>query len=186
MASLDILMINNRPEDKVDLIKVFEKAKNYFPNGIWDNVTCIGKLDIEHDLQVETQGRLCGALIFKKLIKKIKKIYVSDRFMNLLIAVTQDPVIDLYYFFDGNNFKRLSYLIHDYMVKKFGIVSFFMLNGENSKKVIAHGLGHNKGLHHHAKPVDLMYSELLKTPKLQVEGFCEDCQEKLSHNLDNL
>jgi len=99
--------------------------------------------------------------------------------MSLLLGGTPDPVVALYCFFDGKNFKKTLYLVHDYVTEKVGVVSFFQLDEENSRKVVAHGLGHNRGLRHHMEPIDLMYPELLRFPILQVEGFCRVCLRTL-------
>jgi len=180
MQSISILTINREPKNERDLVKIVEKARNYFPTETWDDIMYLGKLRLEHDLNIATSGESFGALLLERLIKKIEKIKDSDRLMNLLLGITPDPVVAVYHFFDGENFKRTLYLVHDYVTNKVGVVSFFQLNEETSRRVVAHGLGHNRGLRHHVKPIDLMYSELLRSRVLQVEGFCRVCLRTLT------
>ena len=175
MCSINVLTINGEPENERDLIKIVENARIYFPKETWDDILYMGNISLEHDVKIATSGESLGALLFEKLIKRIERMKDSDRLVNLLLGITPDPVIAMYHFFDGKNFKRTLYLVHDYVAAKVGVVSFFRLNEETSSKVVAHGLGHNRGLRHHIEPIDLMYSELLKFPILQVEGFCKVC-----------
>lgn len=175
MCSINVLTINGEPENERDLVKIVEDARIYFPTETWDDILYMGNLSLKHDVKIATSGESLGALLFQKLIKRIRRIKGSDRLMSLLLGITPDPVVAMYYFFDGKNFKRALYLVHDHVAEKVGVVSFFRLNKETSSKVIAHGLGHSRGLRHHVEPIDLMYSELLKSPILQVEGFCKVC-----------
>jgi len=179
MQSINVLTINREPESERDLLKIVEKTRRYFPTEAWDDVMYLGKLSLEHDFEIATSGESVGALLLERLIEKIEKIRDSDRRMNLLLGITLDPVVAVYCFFDGKNFKKTLYLVHDYVTEKVGVVSFFRLNEEYSRKVVAHGLGHNRGLRHHMEPIDIMYSELLRIPILQVEGFCRVCLRTL-------
>ena len=180
MQSISVLTINREPENEQDIVKIVEKARNYFPTETWNEITYLGKLRLEHDLNIATSGESFGALLLERLIKRIEKIKDSDRLMSLLLGITPDPVVAVYHFFDGKNFRRTLYLIHDYVTNKVGMVSFFQLNEETSRRVVAHGLGHNRGLRHHVEPIDLMYSELLRSHVLQVEGFCRICLRTLT------
>ena len=179
MHAINVLTINEEPENERDLIKIVEDARKYFPVETWDDIRYLGKLSLEHDIKIAANEELFGAFLFEKLIERIKKIIDSDKLVNLLLGITPDPIVAVYYFFDGKKFKRTLSLVHDYMMKKVGVVSFFRVNEEYSSKVVAHGLGHNKGLCHHVEPIDLMYSELLRISTLQVEGFCKICLRKL-------
>jgi predicted Zn-dependent protease len=91
-----------------------------------------------------------------------------------------------YYFFDGKGFKRTFYLVHDYMDETIGIVSLFQVNENSINKVVAHGLGHSKGLRHHLEPIDLMHPRLLRATTLEVEGFCKVCMKKLTRTQADL
>ncbi len=175
MRPVNVLTINRQPENEQDLVKIVEDARSYFPTETWDDILYLGKLSLKHDIKIVTNGESFGALLFEKLIKQIEKIKKSGRLVSLLLGITPDPIVAVYYFFDGKNFRRALYLIHDYATERVGVVSFFRLNEETSSKVVAHGLGHSKGLRHHVEPIDLMYSGLLRFTKLQVEGFCEVC-----------
>ena len=180
MSSINVLTINEEPENEQDLVKIVESAKSYFPTETWDDILYLGRLNLEHDIKIATNGKSFEALLFEKLIKKIERIKNSENIVDLLLGITPDPVVALYHFFDGKEFKRALYLVHDYVAEKVGIVSFFQLSDENSNKVTAHGLGHNRGLRHHMEPIDLMYSELLRSPTLRVEGFCKVCLRTLA------
>jgi len=180
MHSINVLTINGKPENERDLVKIVEDARSYFPMETWDDIIYLGKLSLEHDVKIAKSGESFGAFLFEGLIKRIKRIKDSDRLMSLLLGITPDPIVAMHYFFDGKNFKRALYLVHDYVAERVGVVSLFRLNEETSSKVMAHGLGHNRGLRHHVEPIDLMYSELLRFPILQVEGFCQVCLHMLT------
>ncbi len=182
MASINVLTINEEPEEKRDLVKIVDNAKSYFPSETWDDIYYIGKLILDHDVKITLSEDCLGAFLFEKLIGRIKRIRDADDLMNVLLAVTPDPIVAQYHSFDGKNFVRTVYLVHDYVAENAGVVSFFKINDRSSSKVVAHGLGHNKGLRHHAVPIDLMHSELLRLPVLQVEGFCRVCLRKLAQD----
>lgn len=179
MRSIDVLTINEEPENEADLVKIVEDAKSYFPSETWNTIHYLGKLSLEHDFNIATSEELFGAFLFEKLVERIEKIKHPHRLMSLLLGITPDPIVAVYYFFDGKRFKRAFYLVHDYVAERVGVVSLFRVDEGASSKVVAHGLGHNRGLRHHVKPIDLMYSKLLKSPTLQVEGFCKVCVDKL-------
>jgi predicted Zn-dependent protease len=184
MRSIDVLTINGEPENDLDLVKIAEDAKHYFPSATWDDVRYIGKLSLEPDIKIMTSGESFGAFLYEKLTKKIRRIRESHRLISLLLGITPDPVVAMYHFFDKRSFKRTLFVVHDYVSKNVGVVSLFRVNQESSSKMVAHGLGHSKGLRHHKEPIDLMYSGLLRTPTLQVEGFCEVCLSKLTRESD--
>jgi len=179
MQSINVLTINREPENERDLVNIVEKARRYFPTETWDDIMYLGKLSLEHDLKIAISRESFGALLLEKLIKRIEEMKGSDRLTSLLLGITPDPVVAVYCFFDGKNFKKMLYLVHDYVTEKVGVVSIFQLDEETSRKVVAHGLGHNRGLRHHVEPIDLMCSELLRIPILQVEGFCRVCLRTL-------
>jgi hypothetical protein len=182
MRSIDVLLINGEPANGRDVIKIVEDASCYFPTETWDDVEYLAKLILEHDVTIVTGGESFGAFLFEKLTKRIGKIKRSNKLMNLLLGITPDPIVAVYYYLDGRRFKRTLHLVHDYVDDRIGVVSLFRVNEGSSSKVVAHGLGHNRGLRHHQEPIDLMYSELLRTPTLQVEGFCKVCLRKLTED----
>ena len=177
MQSINVLTIN---EELGDLVKIVEDAKDYFPAETWDEIRYLGKISLEHDVRITTSVDSLEAFLFQKLIERVGKIRDSERLMNVLLGITPDPIVAVYYSFDGRHFKRTVCLVHDYVAQRVGVVSLFRVNSEASGKVVAHGLGHNRGLRHHVKPIDLMYANLLRCPTIQVEGFCEDCLDKLT------
>ncbi|MCW3985014.1 MAG: hypothetical protein NWE91_01175 [Candidatus Bathyarchaeota archaeon] len=180
MRSITVLTINGESENEIDLVKIVEDARTYFPSETWDDIKYLGKLSLEYDVKIALNRESFAAFLFEKLIERIGKINSSDRLMSLLLGITLDPIVAVHYFFDGENFKKTVYLVHDYVAEKVGVVSLFQVDNESSRKVVAHGLGHNKGLRHHMEPIDLMYSEFLRFPRLQVEGFCKVCLRKLT------
>jgi predicted Zn-dependent protease len=179
MESISVLTIGGETKDKRDMVKIVEDASGYFPMKTWDDIRYIGELTLEHDFRVKTSIDSYGAFLFQKLINRMKGIKESNGLMNLLLGITADPVVALYHYFDNTNFKRALYLVHDYVNGKVGVVSLFQVKEESSGKLVAHGLGHNRGLRHHVEPIDLMYSALLSSSPLQVDGFCEVCLRKL-------
>ena len=179
MRSINILTIDEKPEDDADLIKIVEEAKGYFPAETWEEIRYLGKLSLKHDVKILVGKQHLGGFLFEKLIERFGKIIGYLGLGNLFLGITTDPIVASYYFFDGKQFKRTVYLVHDYVTQKVGVVSLYYVNEKSSRKVVAHGLGHNRGLHHHVKPVDLMHPELLKFPRLQVEGFCKVCLREL-------
>lgn len=183
MRSINVLTINAEPESERDLVKIAEDARSYFPTKTWEAIRYFGKLTLKHDVTIRTGEESFGGFLFEKLTKRIRRMKDSHRSMNLLLGITPDPILAMYYFLDGRHFKRTLHLVHDYVAEGFGVVSLFRVNEESSSKLVAHGLGHNRGLRHHLEPIDLMYSELLKIPTLRVEGFCNVCLRKLSKNL---
>jgi len=182
MQSISILTISRECEKQLDQVKIAEDATGYFPTGTWDDVRYLGKLSLEHDIKIATNRELVGAFLFEKLTQRIRRIKNSYRLLSLLLGITPEPIIAMYCFFDGERFRRALYLVHDYVAETFGVVSLYRVNESSSSKVVAHGLGHSRGLRHHLEPIDLMYPELLKTPTLQVEGFCKVCLCKLTHS----
>ncbi len=182
MQSINVLTISGAPQHGLDLVKAAEDGKRYFPTGIWDDARYLGSLSLEHDVKIATGGETFGAFLFEKLTERIRRIKDSHKLVDLLLGITPDPIVAMYYCFDGKRFKRTLYLVHDYMTETVGVVSLFQINEGNSSKVVAHGLGHSQGLRHHAKPIDLMYHELLRIPMLKVEGFCKACLQRLTKN----
>lgn len=180
MHSIDVLTINEEPRNEQDLVKIAEDAVRYFPAGTWDDVRYLGKLSLDHDVKVATSEECLGAFLYEKLIQRIRRIGDSYRETNFLLGITSDPVVAMYCFLDGKHLKRTAYLVHDYMIETVGVVSFFHVKEDSVSKVVAHGLGHSKGLLHHTEPIDLMHSELLEASKLKVEGFCKPCSCKLT------
>ena len=181
MQSIHVLTISGGTKNDNDLVKIVEDATSYFPTDAWDDIRYIGKLRLKHDFKVMTSKESYGAFLFQRLIKRIKGIRDSSRLMSLLLGITADPVVAVYHFFDRTNLKKTLYLVHDYVDKKVGVVSLFQVNAESSGRLVAHGLGHSRGLRHHMEPIDLMYTKLLSHPTLQVNGFCEACLRKFLH-----
>ncbi len=180
MRSINVLTISEESEGWEGLVRIVEAATNFFPSVAWDSVEYVGKISLEHDVKITAKNASFGAFLLENLIQKIKRIKNSDKLVNLLLGLTSDPIVAMYYFFDGVKFKRESFLVHDYVTEKVGVVSLFHVEKDASSKVVAHGLGHNKGLRHHIEPIDLMYSELLKSSVLRIDGFCKGCLHKLA------
>lgn len=176
---INVLAINEEVEDEIDIVEVIENAKDYFPTETWDMVRYLGRIRLEHDVKIAMNEESLGAFLFERLLERIEKIRSSSKPGTLLLGLTSDPIIGSYIFFDGKNFKKISYVVHDYMNENVGVVSLFRVEQEKLSEVVAHGLGHNKGLRHHVKPVDLMHPELLRFQRIKL-GFCRFCLQKLS------
>ncbi len=182
MRAIGVLTVNAQAGDEERVVKTVEDASEYFPADTWESIQYLGELRLKPDVQVAIKEELLGALLLEKLVAAISKARDREHLVTLLLGITLDPVIAIYCFFNGTTFRRTPYLIHDYVAGKTGIVSLFQMDYQQSSKVVAHGLGHNRGLRHHMKPIDLMYSQLLNSPVLQVEGFCTGCLRKLAHD----
>ncbi|MEM3010629.1 MAG: hypothetical protein QXE76_02340 [Candidatus Bathyarchaeia archaeon] len=176
---IDLLTINETLENEKELIEIVEQATKYFPKGTWETIEYLGNLSLKHDVKIASKGRIYGAFLFERLIQKIKKLKVAFKRFELLLGVTSDPVVTIYYRFEGGAYERIVNVVHDYVSEDVGIVSFFRAKGELAKKLVAHGLGHNRGLRHHMTPVDVMYVDLLNYPMLDKKVFCRECIDKL-------
>jgi predicted Zn-dependent protease len=182
VQSINVVAINQEPESEVDIVDIVENAKRYFPTEAWDEIRYWGKLNLEHDVKVLVDKQCLAGFLFERLIRKFRNIMDQSGLKSLLLGITSDPIVATSYFFDDNTFKRAVYLVHDYVTEKLGVVSLFSVDEESSSKVVAHGLGHNRGLRHHEKPADLMHPQLLRLPRLQVNGFCKLCLRELTEN----
>lgn len=182
MEPIGLLAINPETNEQVhNFAKTVEVATSYFPIETWDSIKYLGEINTRCDVRILAGKTVCEAFLFKRLVERVRKFRKMSKWLNLLLGVTTDPIIATYWYFDGKRFKRANYLITDYVARSIGVVSFFQVECESSKKVVAHGLGHNRGLRHHIEPVDIMYTELLKASTLRVEGFCEACKKEMSN-----
>lgn len=180
---MDTLTINEDLKNKEDLVEIVWRAMKYFPQGIWEGegIEYLGNVILKHDLKIELNKKTYGGFLLKDLIKKLREMKKRFKSEKLLLALTHDPVILIYYQFDERyRIVRKGGPVHDFVLEEMGIVSFFEIEEESGIKVTAHGLGHNQGLVHHAEPIDLMYGSLLNEIKsIKKDGFCKTCQEKL-------
>lgn len=176
---IDVLTINEGPNNEEELIEILGQACEYFPRGTWESIGYLGNLNMEHDIRIASNRRVYGAFIFEKLVRKIRKLKNMFEAFELLLGITSDPIVTVYYKFEMGTYERMVNLIHDYVSEDVGVVSLFRIKNESASKLIAHGLGHNRGLRHHMDPVDLMYIDLLNCPMLNKEAFCRECTSKL-------
>jgi hypothetical protein len=153
---------------------------DHFPEGLWEEVTFLGNVNMEHDVEISSKEGIYGAFILEKLMKRLKETKNALQVDTLLLALTLDPVVLVYHRLVVDGFKRIINLVKDFVSEKVGMVSLFEINEETGIKVAAHGLGHNLGLSHHLEPVDLMYIGLLNGSKLEKDGFCSSCNKKLN------
>jgi len=185
MDSINIFTIEGEPKGELDSAKIVEDARCYFPVETWAEIRYLGKLTLAHDVKILVERQCFGGFLCEKLIERFRKLMDHLGLRDLLLGITLDPVVTTYFFFDKEQFRRTVYLVHDYVAQKIGVISLFRVNEEFSNKLVAHGLGHNRGLHHHVKPVDIMHPEMLKFPRLQVEGFCKICLRELTQKKDS-
>ena len=179
MQLLDMMTINEEAENNDDVMEIVWKAFDYFPEGVWEGIKYVGNVKVKHDLKIKIKEKVYGAFIFNHLITKIKEIRGLLESENLVLALTHDPVITVYHRLEEEGFKRIVNLVRDYVSRDAGLVSLFETEEETATKIAAHGLGHNQGLEHHAKPVDLMYARLLNGNPIERDGFCIECKRKL-------
>ena len=188
MPLIDTLTINEEHKNSEETLEIIWKALEYFPKSLWRGVNYLGNVNMKHDIKirVESKDSIYGAFNFNKLIKRVRKIRELLQVKDILLAVTRDPIIALYYAFNFDGVSRMANLVHDYFSKDVGVVSFFRVKrDEDAAKVVAHGLGHSKGLRHHVKPIDLMYEGLLKCSNLRNEGFCNECLKRIMQEAGN-
>lgn len=178
MQSLDMLTINEDMRSKEDLVEMMWKAFGYFPDGVWEGVNFVGNVTVKCDFRVKSKEDILGAFLFSHLLKKVRKLRSRFGVDNLLLGVTHDPVIALYYRLEGGRLKRVVNLVHDYVTMDVGVISWYETEEEVAEKVAAHGLGHHQGLEHHLQPVDLMYKGLLRGEAIRIDGFCDECQKR--------
>ncbi len=180
MQSLDVLTINEQKQSGDDLVEVIWRAFSYFPRGIWKEVNYVGNVVLEKDLRIETDKYVSGAFLFSHLLRKIRDMRDVYRVEDFLLGVTSNPVIAMYYRLEADTFMRVVNLVHDYVTGDVGIISLFEMEDNIAAKVAAHGLGHNRGLKHHLEPVDLMFEGLLHGKPIRIDGFCQECQHRLT------
>ncbi|MEM1674895.1 MAG: hypothetical protein QXN24_03920 [Candidatus Bathyarchaeia archaeon] len=179
MPSLEVLTVNEASRSIEEILEIIWRALEYFPRGLWDEVMYIGNADIKYDIKVEIKGESYRAFIFNNLLGKIKRIREAMKIKDLLLAVTANPVIAIYSKLGSKGISRVASLVHDYLSSDIGIVSLFAMKDDATTMVTAHGLGHSRGLRHHAEPIDLMYEGLLKSKSLSRDGFCESCLRRI-------
>ncbi len=179
MHSLDILTINESLRNKDDLLEIVWNALNYFPEGMWREINYLGNTSVKSDLIIEAHGEIGHALTFPKILRKLQNMRDMLNTRTLLLAITHNPVVVVYCRFEGSSFKRSVVPVHDYVSEDVGILSFFQKDGPVTVRIMAHGLGHNRGLEHHTEPIDLMFVGLLNGSRLALDGFCRTCRRKL-------
>ncbi|MGD2201281.1 MAG: hypothetical protein PVJ38_06610 [Candidatus Bathyarchaeota archaeon] len=151
------MTVNEGHRDWEELVEIIWGALDYFQEGIWEEVKFLGNVSLEHDMEVSSNEGVHGAFNLGNLMNKLRMLKTSMRAEELLLALTQDPVILVYHRFVTDGFRRIINLVQDYVAENVGLVSLFKIDKETSIKVTAHGLGHNQGLTHHLDPVGLMY-----------------------------
>jgi hypothetical protein len=174
-----MLTINEQMRSSDDLVEVMWRAFSYFPEGVWEGVNYVGNVMVKQDLKIKSGNDLFGAFLFSRLLREIRDMRSVYSVKELLLGVTHDPVIVVYYRLEGDGFKRVVNLVHDYVASDAGIISLYETEEDVAVKVTAHGLGHNQGLKHHLEPVDFMYEGLLHGKPVRIDGFCDVCQQEL-------
>jgi len=183
---LKMLTINEEDIDSEGVLEIIWRALEYFPRGLWDGAEYLGNINIRHDVKIKFKEVVYGAFILNNLMEKIRRVRKLLGIDDLLLAITYDPVITVYHRFEAKKINCFANLIYDYVSRDVGLISFFRVKeGEIASKIIAHGLGHSRGLRHHLKPVDIMYEGLIEIGKLRNDGFCSDCIKKISCDMES-
>jgi len=180
---INMITINDAFKNKDEFLEILWAAFDYFPEGLWQGIKYLGNIALNHNLKIKLKKKVYSALIFNDLIRQLKEIKKTIKANTLLLTLTKDPVIAVYTRLEVERFERIINLVHDYVSTDVGILSLFGKVDEKAIKMAAHGLGHNKGLEHHLKPVDLMYAGLLKENSIESDGFCVECQKKLKNRI---
>jgi hypothetical protein len=183
VQSLDVFTINEESNCGENSLEFIWKAFSYFPNGLWHGINYLGNMNLKHDLGIKSEGKIYEAFIFSSLMIRIRREKDKLKNQGLLLAVTCDPVIAVYRRLESGMFEEVINLIRDYVSNEVGVISLFKIEERTAPKIAAHGLGHNKGLSHHAEPVDLMYARLLDGHPIQKDGFCNKCRRKLKREM---
>ncbi|UCD96371.1 MAG: hypothetical protein JSV35_07770 [Candidatus Bathyarchaeota archaeon] len=182
MEPIGVLAINPETKEQPhDFTKTVQVATSYFPSETWDGIEYLGEINARCDVRILVGKSVHEAFLFRRLVEKVNVFRKRSNWINVLLGITVKPVIATHWCFDGIRFKRVSYFVVDYVAKSVGIVSFYQVEGEFPTKVVAHGLGHSKGLRHHTEPLDVMYSDLLRASTLYVEGFCHTCKTEIAN-----
>lgn len=185
MPLLKMLTINGEDIDSEKVLEIIWRALEYFPRGLWDGADYLGNLNIRHDVKIRFKEAVYGAFVFNNLMEKIRRVRKMLGIDDLLLAITYDPVIAVYHRFEAKKINYFASLIYDYVSRDSGLISFFRVGeGEIASKIVAHGLGHSRGLRHHFKPIDIMYEGLLENGTLRNDGFCGDCIRKMSCDIE--
>ncbi|MEM1515821.1 MAG: hypothetical protein QXH24_07260 [Candidatus Bathyarchaeia archaeon] len=182
MPSIEMLTINEADKDVTEILEIIWRALKYFPKNVWDEVKYIGNANMKYDVKVKIKGLLYEAFLFNSLLSKIRMIRWTMDIKDLLLAVTVDPVIAIYSRIGYRGINRTTSLVHDYVSSDIGMISLFAVKNDVAVMITAHGLGHNRGLRHHNKPIDLMYEGLLEGKSLNKDGFCEACLKRIIKN----
>ena len=176
--SLDVVTINCKNQTYGDKLKIVERGVRYLPYRFFDSIENKGNIETNYYTEIQLRGKTYSAILFDKVMNTLGKIREKD----LLLGVAVDPVISIYYFFDGRTFKKVPYLIRDYVGKDVGLVSIFSLEEYVASLVVTHGLGHHGGLKHHLTPKDVMHENLLQIIEELDSLFCQGCKDKLKKN----
>ena len=183
MQSLDVFTINEERNFRENSLEILSEAFCYFPEGMWKGINYLGNKNLKHDLKIKSEEKIYEAFIFSSLMIRIRKEKDKLKTQGLLLAVTCNPVIAVYHRLESGMFEEVVNLIRDYVSYEVGMISLFKIEERTAPKIAAHGLGHNKGLSHHAEPVDLMYARLLDGHTIKRDGFCNRCQRKLKREM---
>jgi hypothetical protein len=180
---LELVTINDEDENSELPLEILYDAFDYFPSGIWAEIKFHGNINMDSDLEISVREEVYGAFLFNSLIVKVRELKKMLRVGELLLALTNDPVIFIYHQFVSRGIKNITGIVRDYVSKDVGVVSLFEMDEEAATRIAAHGLGHNRGLIHHDEPLDLMYVGLLNGIKVDKNGFCDDCERKLEKTI---
>jgi predicted Zn-dependent protease len=166
---LDVVTINSEDPNQ-DLVKLVEEGVEFFPPYIWDSINYTGEVEFPCDRELFMGERFIPSFEYRKLISRLRKIKRKKP----LLGIISNHLVYFESIFYENGKLKISYMpIRDYM-EEVGFVSLLKLENQVASKIIAHALGHNRGLEHHHIPIDLMYPELRDITYVP-EQFCKKC-----------
>jgi len=166
---LDVVTVNSK-DPYQDLVQFVEEGTNLFPLKIVDSINYAGEVEYPYDKKLFMNEEPIPSFDFRKLILRLNRI----KGKNPLMAIITNHLVYLESIFQQNGKYKISYMpIRDYM-EEVGFVCLLRLADQHMSKVIAHTIGHSRGLGHHKRPIDLMYA-FLEPETHYPEPFCENC-----------
>ena len=116
MEPIGLLAINPETNEQPhDFTKTIQIATGYFPSETWGNIEYLGEITAKSDVRILAGKTVCEAFLFRRLVERVSKFRKTSKWFNLLLGITADPIIATYWSFDGKRFKRVSYMIADYV-----------------------------------------------------------------------
>jgi hypothetical protein len=96
-------------------LKLSVKPLNCSPKPYGGQVNYLGNLEAQHHLKIKSNEETYNAFIVDKLMKAIRVLWERFEVEHLLLILTSDPVVMLFYQYTIYGFKANVRLVHDYV-----------------------------------------------------------------------